>query len=120
MGGDEAVEALPEMADGQRPERGGAAERQVDVDQIGLGRGLRQQLLPAAAGLPAYARRWVPRIDATQPGAVEGEVHRARIRLGVVRVVGEGPKQGPGGIVVGRHRRRRARCGSLLGHAASL
>ena len=35
MRGDEAVDALPEVADGDRTCRGGAAQRQVEVEDVG-------------------------------------------------------------------------------------
>ena len=57
--GDEAVEALAEMADGDRTGARGAADRQVEIDQRVLRMVGRQQQPPAVAGLPRQHRRRV-------------------------------------------------------------
>ena len=69
MGGDEAVEALAEMADGDRVRAGGAADRQVEIDHRVARIVGRQRDLEAGCGRQAItASGW--------PGARRAAGHR--------------------------------------------
>jgi hypothetical protein len=115
MGGDEAVEALAEMADGERVRRGAGTKRQVEIDERGLRRGGGQRALPAGARGPAHARLAVAVRHPLQVLAVEREADRGREGLGLGRVRRQGSQQRPRVVVVAGYPGR-GRRGSLVKH----
>ena len=113
--GDEAVEALPEMADGDRVGGGAGANRQVEIDKRRLGRCRRQRAAPAGAGHPAHAGFAVAVSHPLQDLAVEREADRRVEALDFGRVCRQGAQQRPRLVGVAGHPGRRRR-GSLVKH----
>ena len=70
MGGDETVEALPQVADGDRPRRGRTAHRQVKFEQVRVWIVGREPRVPTGAWPPFEHRLVAIVADWPQFGAV--------------------------------------------------
>ena len=99
MGGDEAVEALAQMTDGQRSCRRGAGDWQVELEKCLSRVGQRQQRIPACACTPRDHRTRVLVVDRDE-NALLSHCERARHVGGVGRFgrAGRGEHDRPGHV----------------------